>query len=66
MYNNIYLGFDHLILMKALYIRKYYNRDTETLPHKNYVKAELDESENFLSVGFDEDEIFHKEETQYE
>ena len=66
MYLYIYLGFDHLILMKALYIRKYYNRDTETLPHKNYVKIELDESKNFLSSGFDENEIFQKDETQYE
>jgi len=52
--------------MKALYTRKYYNRDTETLPHKNYVKSELDESKNFLSVGFDEIDIFQKNETQYE
>ncbi len=40
--------------MKALYTRKYFNRDTETLPHKTLVKADLDSSKNFLN----EDENF--------
>jgi hypothetical protein len=40
--------------MKALYTRKYFNRDTETLPHKTFVKSDLDTNKNFLS----EDEQF--------
>jgi hypothetical protein len=43
------LGFEHTVLMKSLYTRKYYNRDTETLPHKTFVKADLDSSKNFLA-----------------
>jgi hypothetical protein len=57
-------GFEHIVLMKALYTRKYLNRDTETLPHKTFVKADLDISKNFL--GEDENQFMEKNEENAE
>ena len=48
--------------MKALYARKYYNRDPETLPHKNYVKGEeeqvkIEEAEDLFEIVQEDPEL---------
>jgi hypothetical protein len=55
------LGFDYTVLIKALYARKYYNRDPETLPHKNYVKGEdelkLEDADEIFQMVQDDSDI---------
>lgn len=48
-----------MTLIKALYVRKYYNRETEALPHKNI-------GDNVLAKSVSGDEFFEMDNFDHE